>query len=96
MFEFLATCSISAMVSCSARETYHVADDRPLDFRNGSSADMTVLDLRCLLWAPRGNRAALLEHVVGASQHQWRHCEAERLGSLEIDDQFILGRKLRR
>jgi hypothetical protein len=37
----------------------------------------------------------LLDHVVGTSEHQWRHDKTQSLGSPEIDDQFILRGKLR-
>src|SRR5215813_324983 len=36
------------------------------------------------------------DHLVGAGEHRRRNCEAKRLGSLEIDYQLILGRRLHR
>jgi hypothetical protein len=39
---------------------------------------------------------SLFDHFVGATQHRKRHCQAECLGGLEIDDQFDLGRLLNR
>src|SRR5215468_11072256 len=38
----------------------------------------------------------LFNHVVGASEHQWRHVEAQRLGGFEIDDHLKLGWRLDR
>ena len=45
--------------------------------------------------APR-QKPPLFDHIVGAGEHRWRNCEAEGLCGLEIDDQFILGRRLHR
>ena len=38
----------------------------------------------------------LLDHLVGALLKMQRHVEAERLGGLEIDRQFVLDRNLDR
>src|SRR5262249_30237219 len=38
----------------------------------------------------------LLDHVVGAEEDRWRDGQPERLGGLEIDDQFERGRSLDR
>jgi hypothetical protein len=47
------------------------------------------------LFLPRSsNSAALLDHLVGEVEHIRRNREAERLGSLEVDDQLELGRLL--
>src|SRR5947199_5553113 len=34
-------------------------------------------------------RTSLFDHLVGAREQLWRHVEAERLGCLEVDDQFV-------
>jgi hypothetical protein len=33
----------------------------------------------------------LFDHFVGNGEHAWRDCEAERLGGLKVDNQFVLG-----
>jgi hypothetical protein len=38
----------------------------------------------------------LVDHLVGGGEQHWWHSEAKRLGSLEIDDQLVLGRSLHR
>ena len=44
---------------------------------------------------PSGHRL-LLDYFVGARKHGRRHSETERFGGLEVDDQFVLGRRLHR
>ena len=38
--------------------------------------------------------ARLVDHLVGASKERLRNAQTERLGSFEIDDQFVFGRHL--
>ena len=44
----------------------------------------------------RSKQHRLFDDLVGAREHRGRHIEAERLGGLEIDHQFVLGRRLHR
>jgi hypothetical protein len=41
-------------------------------------------------------RTSLFDHIVGATEHQWRHGETQRLGGLEVDHQLELSRQLDR
>src|SRR5215831_6418101 len=54
------------------------------------SADLTGLKMR------RITRDASFDYLVGAGEHSRWHFEAERLGSLEINDQLVLSRRLHR
>jgi hypothetical protein len=53
------------------------------------SVDLQLGRLEQLLYS-------LFDHFVGATQHRKRHCQAQCLGGLEIDDQFDLSRSLNR
>src|SRR4029077_4843056 len=44
--------------------------------------------------AARGPSTPSLDHLVGAGEHGRWHCDAECLRSLEVDGQFVLGRRL--
>jgi hypothetical protein len=39
---------------------------------------------------------SLFDHLISAGDQRWRHGQADRLGSLEIDDKLELGRLLYR
>src|SRR5262245_26093931 len=41
-------------------------------------------------------KGSLFDHLVGGGQQRGRNGEAERLCSLEIDNEFVLGRRLHR
>src|SRR4051794_33203334 len=56
-----------------------------------------LLQRRTLVDATTNTRTRLLfDHLTGARQQCRGNAEAERLGGLEIDNQFVLGRRLHR
>ena len=42
------------------------------------------------------SRAVSLDHLVGAGDHGWRHCDAQRRRGLEVDDDLVPGRLFNR
>src|SRR3974390_2265351 len=76
--------------SCSALLPPHatLASRRPATALPG-------LDFHQLI-APALAGAFSLDHLVGAGEHRIRPSQANRLRSLEIDHQFVFGRRLHR
>src|SRR5262245_12512593 len=44
----------------------------------------------------RSKKGSLFDNLIGACKHRRWHGKAERFGGLEVDDQFVLGRRLNR
>jgi hypothetical protein len=44
----------------------------------------------------RSKTTPSFDYLIGAAEHRWWDGEAERFGSLEIDDQLVLCRRLHR
>ena len=53
-----------------------------------SFADVRVTTFRHFPFGPKSDIRHLFDHLVGAGEQRWRHFEAERLSSFQIDDQF--------
>ena len=51
---------------------------------------------RIPLSANSGHWPSLFDHLVGTGEQLRWHCDAECLGGLKIDHQFVLGRRLHR
>ena len=65
---------------------------------DGSTAAPAARCRNCLRWgrfnfAPP-SRFTSLDHLIGASEQRRRHLDAERIGGLEVEDRFVLGRRL--
>ena len=45
---------------------------------------------------PKADIRILFDQLIGALLEKWGHVEAEQLGCLEIDHEFVVGRRLYR
>ena len=70
-----------------------LADPRDVCFTSNSDIARSRCNVR---FVPIADIAPLFDHLVGAAKHCRGHRKAERLGSFEIDDQFVLSRRLHR
>src|ERR1700730_3192550 len=57
-----------------------------------------MVSLPCRYASPLSYPSSIesFDHLVGTREQRWRHLDAERLGGLEVDHQFVLGRRLHR
>jgi|RhiMetdeSRZDD1v2_1073273.scaffolds.fasta_scaffold262853_2 dihydrofolate reductase len=51
---------------------------------------------RDVRFGPKADIAASFDHLIGAGEQRRWHSETERFGSLQVDDEIILGRRLHR
>src|SRR5262249_47448424 len=75
----------AASVACPLRRAAAVAGS----VASGAAASLALA-------AAWGNPFNSLDHLVGAGKHARRNVEAERLGCLQVNDEFVLGRRLYR
>src|SRR5215208_1942525 len=97
----LGPCAVRSFVAQS-----HTPCNRCVRFATTvASGHATLATKRTLLltWAglpPAGSRqlclAHSLDHLISAGEQRWWDFEADRLGSLEVNDQLILSRRLHR
>jgi hypothetical protein len=61
---------------------------------SSGSTKLATITVRAMTRPP--SQFTSLDHLVGPGEHRWRDFKAERLRGLEIDYQFVLGRRLHR
>src|ERR1700730_4033967 len=57
-----------------------------------------MVSLPCRYASPLSYPSSIesFDHLVGTREQRWRHLDAERLGGLEVNHQFVVGRRLHR